>query len=128
MAAKQISGSTRKLSLNGVTYGVAADADISSKLSKFAKEVMQTSGEPMIKYTLQNQEKTGFDVLANGDQKEELQEFAESFDLITVVYADRAGNEYHCKGTIMVGDSTSQDNKVPISVFPIDGNWTYIPG
>jgi len=125
---KQFSGSTRILSLDGVEYGVAADADVSSTLAKWEKEVMMTSGLPMVKLTTVNQKKTGFDVLANGDEKEELRALSESREEIKVIYTDAADNEYHCQATITLEESTSQDNKVPVNVMPLNGNWTYIPG
>lgn len=126
--SKQFSGSTRTISFKGVAYGIAADADITSTLSKWEKEVMMTSGKPMIKRTLVNQAKKGIDVLANGDEKEELKDLADSTDSIKVVVTDAAGNEYHCSATIMLGESTSQDNKVPVEVYPLDGDWTFVSG
>ena len=126
--AKRFSGSTRSLSIEGIEFGVAADADINSILSKWEKEVLMSSGSPMVKLTTVNQSKKGFDVLADAEEKEQLKAFSESFDDLKIVYKDAAGNEFHCQATISLGESTSQDNKVPVDVYPIKGNppWTVV--
>lgn len=125
--AKRLAGSTRKLSLDGIEYGVAADSDVPSQLSSYNKEVTPTSGLPMVQMIKQIPFKGPFEILADGAEKEQLKSQAASLENLTCIYVDAAGNEYSCEGTIMLGEGNSKENKVPVTVYPADDrDWTYM--
>jgi hypothetical protein len=122
-------GSTTLLSINGIPFPVAADADIGEALSQYTKEVMMTSGDPMLKVTLRNRVREGFKLLCDAEQKEQLVSLCDSLDVDQkFIYGNAARDQYHCVGTFAINDNaTSQDNAVTISIHPIEGNdWQVI--
>lgn len=122
MTETRSSGTPNSFSIDGIPFGCMADADIASTLSKWTIEVMMTSGQPMVQYTLVNRKKSGFNLSVTGDERARLTDMADEKVYRKFVYVDNAGNAYHCEGLFMMEDQMSAKNTVNVQVFPITSN------
>lgn len=114
-----VAGSAKKLTLDGTTFRLPADADINTKFGDFESEVIPTSGEALRKMTKRPQMADGVDVIVDASEKELLIALSERTDAYTISYKDAANVLYTSKGGISIDDSSSQDGKVTIKILPI---------
>lgn len=120
-----ISGTPRKVVLNGVTYDVPADANFTLNLSGYETEGQATSGRTMFKMTKKVKSTDSVTLSTNHDEADELRGLAESLADITmsVEYAD--GTVYKCSGKINYESFESESNKSMITLIPSDSDgWT----
>lgn len=116
------SGSIRQLTLAGVSYDVAADADF-ARTPNQAIEGQATSGPTNFKYTKQVAMVEGIDIVAAGADRENLLAIAEGTDLITVSYTTADGSAYKSSVTaVTITGDVTQDAKVTVTAIP-EGIW-----
>ncbi|MCK5219321.1 hypothetical protein KAR10_07360, partial [bacterium] len=104
-----VAGSIRKLTLDGVTFLMAGDADINTKFSDYESEVIATSGEGKRKMVKRPQIADGVDVTVNAAEKVLLIALANRTDSYTLAYNDASNDLYTSEGGISIDDSSSQD-------------------
>ncbi len=114
-----VGGSGRKLTLDGVTFRLAGDAEINTKFSDYESEVIPTSGEGHRKMVKRSQMADGVDVTVNAAEKELLIALANRTDPFTLSYKEISGDLYTSEGGISIDDSSIQDGKVTIKILPL---------
>lgn len=116
-------GSLRKMVINGISYDVAADADISHVFTTFEVSRVPSSGVSMKKMVKRVPTAENFVLLTSGSEREQLKEFSEQIADVPITYTDAAGNEYTCEGSFNIDNNTTQENRTTIIVQP-DLDWT----
>jgi hypothetical protein len=114
-----VAGSLKKLTLDGVTFRLAADADINTKFGDFESEVIPTSGEGLRKMTKRTQMADGVDVTVDTSELELLETLSERTDSYPLAYKNANGDLFTSEGGISIDDSSSQDSKVTIKILPV---------
>ena len=114
-----VAGSGKKLTLDGTTFRLPADAEINTKFGDFDSEVIATSGEGLRKMTKRPQMADGVDVVVDAAEKELLITLSERTDAYPLSYKDASDDLYTSKGGISIDDSSIQDGKVTIKILPI---------
>jgi hypothetical protein len=123
--ARDIAGSLRKFTIEGQSFRVAADANVTETITQFENSMVATSGEAMRKMTKRVPMREGIVLLVNADEREDLIAFAESLDDLKISYSNAAGDEYKCEGTIEIENSETEENRLTCQVHPRD-IWTPI--
>ena len=121
--ANKISGSNRKLTIEGISYDVAADANFSEMLSSFENSMIPTSGKNMRKMMKRVQTREGVVLITDADERIQLQSVAESIDDVKLSYQNAAGDEFKAEGTIEVEVNETEDNRTNCILLP-RGTWT----
>lgn len=119
--ARDNSGTPRSVKINGISYRVAADADLSQLVSNCEVESIATSGAPMYKYTKRNEDIESIDLIVNADERVVLKGVAEGLDSVTLAFTTSARDTYDGNGRISLDAHTHADNKMPIKMLPEDG-------
>lgn len=119
-----ISGTPRKFLLDGESFDLVSDSDFTKIPSKYEKEALLTSGDPIIKFKKRTQNIEG-EVACNSKKLQSLKEKAESQADITisVTYAD--GSVDKGKGHISLDTYSAQDGKVKMTLIPSGDGWTF---
>jgi len=121
--AKDIVGTPKKVSIAGVGYRVAADADFKDAKPAFKNEAEQTTGGTFREMVSQPQEVESVTLVVNGDDLDRLKAVQESQDDVTLSYETRAGDAYSGKGWIDFDSRQTASGKLEVKLFPRDG-WT----
>jgi hypothetical protein len=117
------SGSLNKLSLDGLPFDVAGDADLTEVFSKFTNSVIPHSGGGSIKQETRVREVGGVVIIVKPGDKKLLKDLAESGDEIPMSYINRAGDKYKGDGTFNIENNSTMDNRTSITLLPV-GDWT----
>jgi hypothetical protein len=119
--AKDLAGSITKVAINGVTYRVATDADLSRPGGKFKNEAMASSGGNFRKMTKQPEEVKSCVLLVNADEAATLKALNDGIVNVTLSYTNAAGDSFKAaSGWINFDTWTTQDSKATLSMFPSD--------
>lgn len=124
MAAKNISGSIRKLALSGIAFNVAADSNVSMPVSGWENSNVPTSGPNMRKMTKRSIDADGIVVIANADDLAQLKTLAEQMTSFTMSVTNAAGDTLRNTGTINIDTHESEENRVTIKLLPDTNDWT----
>lgn len=120
---KDLSGSVKKFTVEGVPFRVSADTNVSRKPTNVENDMIPSSGKGMRKVTRVTPKAEGFNLLVNAEEVEELKSFAESLDNVKVSYETAAGDLYRCVGQIEMEAHETEENKVTVTVLP-EEDWT----
>jgi hypothetical protein len=121
--AKNISGSPRSFSVEGVSFRVAADANITEIITQFEKEVIESSGEGMIKFTKRNAAREGVVLITNASERESLIAFSDTKEPLKLEYTNAAGDSYQCQGALEIENNETEDNRTTCKPMPVN-TWT----
>lgn len=119
-------GSLRKVTIDGVSYDVMADTNITFKRSRFEKEGIPTSGNPLIKMTKRIQTVESVDLGCSVDEMEELSSKADSIADVTMAFELADGSIYRGTGHINFEQYESETGKITLTLIPV-GDWTPFP-
>jgi hypothetical protein len=117
------SGSINKLSLDGIPFDVAGDADLTEVFSKFTNSVIPHSGGGSIKQETRVREVGGVVLIVKSGDKSILKGLAEAGNEIPMSYVNRAGDKYKGDGTFNIENNATMDNRCSITLLPT-GDWT----
>lgn len=117
-------GSLKGVSVDGLSYAVAADADINMKPSNFTNERIAHSAGSMLKKTRTIQTIESVTLILNGLDRDNLARAAEKQDDIPLTLTDAAGNVYTTYGSIEIVSWSNQDNKVEVTMQAAD-KWNF---
>jgi len=118
-----VTGTLRKLTIEGISFNVAADADISEVMTNYEVTRIPTSGPSMKKMVRRIPAREGIVLITNAAERENLKSFAEQIADVKVSYTNAAGDEYKCEGSIEVENNTTQENRTTVRVDPKE-DWT----
>ena len=123
MASKKIAGSNRKLTIEGISFDVAADADFSETFVQYENSMVPTSGGAMRKMLKRIPAVEGVVLITDADERLVLKDFAEGLDLVKVTYTNAAGDSYRSEGTIEIESNSTEENRTSCTIQPV-GDWT----
>lgn len=116
-----MSGTPRKITLDGLTYNWAADADITEEVAQ-ELEGIATSGQTMFKTTKKVPIRSGEIILEDGDF-ENLKSTAVKLESYPMSYENSDGTIYRATGRVNIESRTTVENRVVITMIP-DDDWT----
>lgn len=119
---KDIAGSIRKLTLDGVTYDVMGDADIKEVGSGYENSMLATSGRNILKKVKRVEDRDSVVVACNGAERDALKALADGTKDFPMSYTTAAGDVYRATGTIEFVSRTTAENKAEIKLLP-RGTW-----
>lgn len=112
------SGTVRKLTLDGVTYSVKADADITVNLSPFETEMVPSSGPSMKKMTVRNPSIEGIPILADPLEADTLRGLAEQLDNFPMSLELADGSILRGEGAINFESYTTAESIAMVQLHP----------
>jgi hypothetical protein len=121
MAAKDLTGTIRKVNLNGVTYDAAADASIKGVPTGHENSAVPTSGRTMRKMVKRVQSRE-VELVANGAEQEALKALADQLPDFPMSYETAAGDIYRAVGFLEYSNHETDENKASVTLFP-RGDW-----
>jgi len=113
-----VTGTPRKVTLDGVTYDVFADTNIKSTVAAWENVAVPTSGRNMRKMTRRAQSREGITLVANGAEVENLKFLAERLDDIPMSYETAAGDVFRATGFIEFESHESEENRATVMLHP----------
>jgi len=120
---KDISGSLRSFSVEGVPFRVMADANVTETFTQFEKEVIETSGDGMIKFTKRNAMREGLVLATNASERESLVAFSDTKAPLKLEYTNSAGDSYQCRGALEIENNETEGNRTTCKLMPVN-TWT----
>lgn len=117
------SGTINSLSLNGLPFDVAADADFTEVFTEYVNTVIKTSGKGSISQEKRVPEVSGVVLIIKPGDKSLLKAMADSGEEVSMTYVNRAGNKYSGLGTFNVESNTTKENRTSLTLLPT-GSWT----
>ena len=118
-----ISGTLRKVTLDGVTFDVMADTNVSEIGSRWENEAIPTSGRNMKKMTRRPQNRESVVLACNGAERELVQELAERTTDFPMSYETAAGDVYRTVGWIEFENRETEENRATIQMHSRDNTW-----
>ena len=116
--AKNISGSIRKVTLDGVTYNAAADANLSATGSAFENSGVAHSGGNMRKMVRRVKVVDGVTLIVNASEQDQLEVLAGRPTDFPISYETADGSVFRCTGWIEYEKVESEENRASVKMFP----------
>lgn len=113
-----LSGSIRKVTLDGVTYDVMADTNITEVGSAYENESVPTSGRNIKKMTRRPENREGVVLACNGAERTLLKELAERTADFPMSYETAAGDVFRAVGFIEFENRETEENRASITLMP----------
>lgn len=122
-----VTGTIKKVTLDGVTYDVPADINISEMGSGFENSLIPTSGRNVLKQVKRAEIREGVVLIVDDlemdtlkDLAERLKEKASSFPMS---YQTAAGVTKRATGWIEFANRETEENRAAITLLP-EGSWS----
>jgi hypothetical protein len=116
--ARDIVGAIRKVTLDGITFNVFADANIKEVGSAWENSDIPTSGRTMRKMVKRSEKREGCVLACNGAERDILKELSERTTDYTMSYETAAGDVYRCTGWIDFEARETEENRAAITMWP----------
>jgi hypothetical protein len=124
--SRDVAGSIRKFTIEGISFRVMADANFSRKPTNVENTMVPTSGVAMQKKVRMIPVLESVVLAVNAEEMETIKSFAEGLDLVKVMYETAAGDQYRAEGQIEIEAHESEENRANVTVQPA-GDWTLFP-
>ena len=111
-------GTVRKLVLDGVSYDVPADINITFNRSSFEIEGVPTTGKTVMKYTRRVPTMESVVVMTNPAEMEDLNSKSETLADITIAVELADGSTYRTTGRIYFENYESEEGRSAITIIP----------
>ena len=121
-----VSGSIRKVTLDGVTYDVMADANVSEVGSAFENTMIPTSGQSVKKMQKRVQTREGIIIACNGADRELLQALSEQVADFPLSYVTAGGDTYRATGGIEFESRETEENRATVTLLPRNDWQTFL--
>ena len=121
--SKDVVGSNRALSINGVNFRVSATSNFSRIMTKYENTRIPTSGASMRKMMKRVLTAEGVELNVNGAEIAVLKSFAESLDDALLSYTTAANDTYKATGSVEVENIDTEEGKATVKIDPVD-DWT----
>lgn len=115
------SGTPRKVTLDGQTFNVAADANFAQTPAVTTEGVRHTGGT-MMKTTLNVENLESVTVIADGQEYEDLKSLGKRDINFPMSYELASGDVYRAVGLINLDNRETEENRVDLTAIP-DGEW-----
>jgi hypothetical protein len=120
-------GTLNRLIIDGVTYDVPADINITFNRSGFVVEGIPTSGKTIQKYTRKVQTMESVVVMTDPAEMETLNSVAESLADVTIAAELADGSSYRTTGRINYESYESEEGRSAIQVIPSKSKNAWTP-
>lgn len=117
----RVSGTLRKVTIDGLTYTVAADVDVTIN-SNIEKEGLPTSGLTMMKYTKKNPDIENIVLSVEPSEYETLMLASENLNPFPMSLALADNSVFRAVGSINVDSYTNADSIATIKMIPNNAN------
>lgn len=114
-----MAGTPRKVTLDGQTFNVAADADFAQNPGQEVEGIRHTGGTTF-KTTLMVESVESVDLILDGFDFAELKDM--STRIIPMSYEEESGDVYRATGKFSLGARQTSDTKASLTLIP-DGEW-----
>jgi len=115
-------GTPRKVTIDGITFDVKADTNLSEMGSKFENEPVPTSGRTMKKMTRRSQAVESITVACNGEERTLLRQFDERTENFSMSYELASGDVYRTVGFIVFENRETEEATATIQMHPAEAN------
>lgn len=115
-----ITGTLRKVTLDGITFDVMADTNVTETGSQWQNEAIPTSGRNLKKMTRRPEIREGVVLACNGSERDLLKEMAERTTDFPMSYETAAGDVYRATGWIEFESRETEENRATIQMHPRD--------
>lgn len=112
-----VAGTIRKLMVNGISFDVMADADITEVGSQYLNESIPSSGRNMRKMTKRPQTREGLVIACNPAEQAILKGFADDIATIPLSYTRADGSKFRAPGWIEFESVTTMENRGTIKLY-----------
>ena len=116
-----IAGSIRKLTLDGISFDVMADANFNKTGSSTENDRIPTSGKSFKKMTKRVQKVESVVIKVNTDEDEILEGLADRLEDFPMSYTKADGSVYRATGSIEYESSETMENRGTVQLHPSDG-------
>ena len=116
-----VSGSPRRVTLDGVTYNVAADANI-AQTPPVENEGVRHTGGTMMKKTLAVGQVESVTLIVTSAQNAGLEDLAKRNVNFPMSYELASGDVYRAVGQINLDNRETEENRRDLTLIP-DGDW-----
>ena len=117
-------GTIRSVTLGGLPFAVAADANFSVTLTGWENSRIAHSGGSMRKMVKRVRMIEGIVLVLGGTDRDNLKRFSESSEDITLAFEDAAGNNYHATGSIEFEAWETEENRCNLTLQAAD-EWAF---
>lgn len=118
----KVSGTPRKLTLNGLPFDFAFDTNITENAGQIT-EGISTSGRTMYKVTKNIPTREAVTIVADDTDFSSLKNIAEEVEPFPMSYTVASGSVYRNRGLINIENRETEENRVTIMLIP-DGEWS----
>jgi hypothetical protein len=122
-----IAGSLKELTLQGVSFNVAADANLSTQLSGFENDRIKHSGGSMKKMMGRIRTVENAVLIVKGEERDILKNFSEQTDDFMISFVTANGDNYQGLGSINLEPWESEENRISVTLHPSD-DWVQFVG
>lgn len=116
-----VTGSIVSVTLDGMSYNAAADANLSAVGSQYEVSAIATSGAAMKKMVKRVETVESVNLIVNGDEKAALKALAELTIDVTMAYTEASGDVYFGLGFFEFVKRDTEDGKAELKLFPRNG-------
>lgn len=120
--SKNTVGTPRNVTLDGITFDVMADANISEMGSEFENEPVVTSGRIMKKMTRRSKSVESVTIACNAEEREILQELDERQENFSMSYELASGDVFTGVGFIIFENRETEEHRATIQMHPAEDN------
>lgn len=112
-----VSGTLRKVTIDGLTYHVAADTDVTINPS-IEKTGLPTSGPTMFQHVIRIPEAEAITLSVDSEQQDTLRQTNKRLDVYPMAITFADGSVYRAVGQIALEGITSANNVATIRMIP----------
>lgn len=116
--AKDIVGALRKVTLDGTTFDVFPDSNVTEVGSQWENQPLPTSGRTLRKMTKRSENREGVVLACNGVERDILKELSERQSDYTMSYETASGDVYRCTGWIEFENRETEEGRASIQMHP----------
>ena len=113
-----VSGTLRKLSIDGITFRAAMDINVNLQISPFENEGIPTTGRSMLKKTLRSPNAEGVTLVVNPTEQDLLREFSERLTPYPMSAELADGSVYRTEGWIDFPGVETEENRTELVIIP----------
>lgn len=125
MASRDIAGTIRKVTIEGITFRVPADVNATFILTNYETTMDPTSGRGMKRMVKRTPAIEGLVLVVNGDERESLRSFATDTSKEALKFSVEliGGDTYKSEGGLEIENFETESNRMPCQLLPNE-DWT----
>lgn len=123
MAAKNVHGSIRKVTIGGIAFNAAADTNLTMPVSEWETTLIPTAGAPARKMVRRALAVEGLVLITNTDERVLLKALAESLDDVSLAVTNQAGDTMRATGSINIESHETEEGRTTVHLLPVS-DWT----